>query len=124
VRALVLAAMIFGSAGTAPALADTPALPSLPPGIVNNPIVQSVINAVGGLFQTTNGPTAHGTVSYMHRFDLQLQTAPSVYREIHLHQGTVINPRGLTLEPGMVVHVSGDPQSDGSLNANVITLVH
>lgn len=105
-----------------PALADPPAIPAIPPQIQNNPWVQSVINALGNvLLQTTNGNTAHGKVTYFKHFDMQLETAPNVYRDVHLHQGTVINPRGTTLAPGMTVDVSGSAQSDRSLDADVIT---
>jgi hypothetical protein len=108
-------------AGTGAALADPLAIPSIPPEVQNNPFVQSVLNAVGNLLQTTNGNTAHGKVTYFRRYDLQVETAPNVYREVHLHQGTVINPRGASLEPGMTVDVSGSAQSDHSLNADTIT---
>jgi hypothetical protein len=120
-RALGLAAALWISA-TGMALADPIAMPSIPPQIQNNPIVQSVLNAVGNiLMQTTNGNTAHGKVTYFRRFDLQVETAPNVYREVHLHQGTVINPRGATLAPGMTVDVNGSAQSDHSLSADTIT---
>jgi hypothetical protein len=109
-------------AASVPALADPPAIPSIPPEIQNNPIVQSVLNAVGNvLLQTTNGNSAHGKVTYFRHFDLQLETAPNVYRDVHLHQGTVINPRGTTLAPGMTVDVNGSAQSDHSLDADSIT---
>ena len=120
-RALALTAALWLSAGAA-AFADPLPIPSIPPEIQNNPIVQSVINAIGNvLLQTTNGNTAHGKVTYFRRYDLQLETAPKVYRDVHLHQGTVINPRGTTLAPGMTVDVSGSAQSDHSLNADTIT---
>jgi len=120
-RVLGLVAALW-IAGTGAALADPVAIPSIPPQIQNNPIVQSVINAVSNLLlQTTNGNTAHGKVTYFRRFDLQLETAPKVYRDVHLHQGTVINPRGTTLAPGMTVDVDGSAQSDHSLNADTIT---
>ncbi len=100
-----------------------PDIPGVPSSVLNNPAVQSIINAVGGaLLQTTNGPTARGKVTYFKRFDLQLQTAPGVYRSVHLHQGTVINPRGAGIKPGQTVDVSGQTQSDGSLNADTITV--
>jgi hypothetical protein len=109
-------------AGSGAALADGPAMPNIPPEIQNNPVVQSVLNALGNvLLQTTNGNTAHGKVTYFRRFDLQVETAPNVYREVHLHQGTVINPRGTTIVPGMTVDVSGSAQSDKSLDADTIT---
>lgn len=110
------AALWFG--GTGAALAQ--GVPSVPPDVQNNPIVQSILQSVGGLLQTTNGNVAHGKVTYFRRFDLQIETAPNVYRQIHLHQGTIINPRGTTLAPGMTVDVSGTPQADHSLNADSI----
>ena len=120
-RALALTAALWIAASNA-ALADPLPIPSLPPDVQNNPIVQSVINAIGNvLLQTTNGNTAHGKVTYFRRYDLQVETAPNVYRDVHLHQGTVINPRGTTLVPGMTVDVSGSAQSDHSLNADSIT---
>jgi len=116
----LLAALWIGASGAA--LADPVAIPSIPPEIQNNPLVQSVLNAVGSLLlQTTNGNTAHGKVTYFRRFDMQVETAPNVYRDVHLHQGTVINPRGASLTPGMTVDVSGSALSDHSLNADTIT---
>jgi hypothetical protein len=44
------------------------------------------------------------------------------YRDVHLHQGTVINPRGWTIQPGQQVDVYGHPNSDGSLEADSITV--
>jgi hypothetical protein len=120
-RALGLAAALW-LAGSAAAFADGPAFPAIPPDVQNNPIVQSVLNALGNvLLQTTNGNSAHGKVTYFRRFDLQVETAPNVFRSVHLHQGTVINPRGATIVPGMTVDVSGSVQSDKSLNADTIT---
>lgn len=106
-----------GSPASAP-----PAIPGIPPSVTKNPYVQSVLQAIGGLFQTTNGNAAHGKVTYFKQFELQIETAPHVYREIHLHQGTEIDPRGTTLNRGMLVNVNGAAQSDGSLNADVITV--
>jgi uncharacterized protein (DUF1684 family) len=116
-RVLILAATLW-IGGTGAALAQ--GVPSVPPDVQNNPIVQSILQAVGGLLQTTNGNSAHGKVTYFRRFDLQIETAPNVYRQIHLHQGTIINPRGTTLAPGMTVDVSGTTQPDHSLNADAI----
>jgi hypothetical protein len=111
--ALLLWAGTFGAA-----LAQS--VPSLPPSVQNNPFVQSLMQAAAGLFQSTNGNAAHGRVTYFHRFDLQIELAPNVYRTIHLHQGTEIDPRGTTLAPGMVVDVRGVAQPDHSLNADAI----
>ena len=112
-----------GSLGLADDATPAPrAIPSIPTDVLNNPFVQSILNALGGVLQTTNGNTAAGRVTYFNRFELQLQTASNVYRNVHLHQGTVINPRGTTLTKGMVVLVNGQPQHDGSLNADTITV--
>jgi hypothetical protein len=97
-------------------------IPTIPPALQNNPYVQSLINSLGGVLQSTNGNHAQGKVRYFKRFELQVETAPRVYREIRLHQGTVINPRGITLSPGQTVEVSGIAQSDGSLNAEEVTV--
>ena len=105
-----------------PALPAIPNIPGLPAGLQNSPIVQSILNSLGGITQSTNGNAAHGKVTFYRRFDLQVETAPSVFRQIHLHQGTIINPRGVTLQPGMIVDVSGSAESDRSLDANEITV--
>ena len=119
VLALVIGLLLASTSGI---LADPLPLPSIPPDVQNNPIVQSVLNALGGvLLQTTNGNTAHGKVTYFRHFSMQLETAPNVYRDVHLHQGTVINPRGASLTPGMTVDVTGAAQSDHSLDADAIT---
>ncbi len=106
-----------------PPPAAAPALPlPIPSGLLNSPYVQGILNALGGVTQTTNGSTAIGKVTYFKQFELQLETAPTVYRRVRLHQGTVINPRGTTIQPGMSLQVNGVPQNDGSLNADTITL--
>jgi hypothetical protein len=121
-----------------PAIADPPAAPtaspapvvpgvSLPPSVMNNPIVQDALRALTGAATRELGldPNwSRGRVTYFRRFDMQIETVPNKYRQIHLHQGTIINPRGTTLAPGMNVRVSGVHQQDGSLNANEITVVN
>ncbi|HTV75315.1 MAG TPA: hypothetical protein VME66_16600 [Candidatus Acidoferrales bacterium] len=122
-RLILFTAALLAIGTSFPAAADPspPAqLPAIPPSVLDNPYVQSVINALRGVLQTTNGNAAFGRVTYFKHFEMQVQTAPSVYREIHLHQGTVINPRGATLSPGMTVSVHGAAQGDGSLNADEI----
>lgn len=123
---LLLAAALW-LAGAGIAAADTPpvpvpTIPGVPSDILNNPFVQSILNALGGVLQTTNGPTAAGRVTYFKRFDLQLETGSKVFRSVHLHPGTVINPRGTTLTNGMLVVVNGTPEHDGSLDADTITV--
>lgn len=67
--------------------------------------------------------SASGQVTYFRRFEMQVQTGPNAYRDVHLHQGTVINPRGAWIAPGRRVNVQGLGQSDGSLAADNITVL-
>jgi hypothetical protein len=67
---------------------------------------------------------SRGVVTYFRRFDLQIRMPFNTYRDIHLHQGTVIDPRGGTIRPGQVLDIVGQSQSDGSLDADTITIVH
>lgn len=45
-------------------------------------------------------------------------------QRIHLHQGTVINPRGTTLQNGMQIRVSGHPNADGSFEADRVDVLN
>ena len=118
---LFLLAGPLASAQTAPA---TPvALPTVPPTV--NPIVQSVIDALAQRVKADYGwepNRARGVVTYFRRYDMQIRFANGTYRNVHLHQGTVINPRGASIEVGNRVDIQGQMNGDGSLNANVVTL--
>jgi hypothetical protein len=112
-----------------PSPTAAPAVPGvpLPPSVTNNPLVQDALRAITGAATRELGLDPNwskGRITYFKRFEMQLETVPNKYREIHLHQGTIINPRGTTLAPGMNVRVSGVHQQDGSLNANEITVVN
>ncbi|MBV9150098.1 MAG: hypothetical protein JO024_09540 [Candidatus Eremiobacteraeota bacterium] len=119
---LFLLAGALVSAQTTPA--PTPvALPTVPPTV--NPIVQSVINALAGRVKADFGwepNRARGVVTYFRHYDMQIRFANGTYRDVHLHQGTVINPRGASIEVGNRVDIQGQMNGDGSLNANVINL--
>ncbi|GAC1652109.1 MAG: hypothetical protein NVS9B12_01150 [Vulcanimicrobiaceae bacterium] len=93
----------------------------MPPS--TNPIVQSIINSVANQVKANFGweqNRAIGQVTYFRRFDMQVKFGTGQYRTIHLHQGTVINPRGTTIREGQRVDVRGQGGSDGSLNADTI----
>lgn len=97
-------------------------LPTLPPlgGIIN-----LVINALTNYVKPAYGwdpNQVQGSVTYFRRFDMQVRMQLGKYRDIHLHQGTVINPRGWTIRPGETVDVKGRGQPDGSLDADIITV--
>jgi hypothetical protein len=133
-RVVALALAVLFTAG-APALAQTAtpsptaspmpnALPTIPPnaGSVIEGIVQRLAgDATAGLGVDPNH--VKGTVTYFRRFDLQLRMPLNVYKVVHLHQGTIINPRGATIESGQTLDVVGHANSDGSVNADAITIV-
>ena len=64
-----------------------------------------------------------GTVTYFNAFNMTVR-ADGRYIPVHLHQGTVINPTGTTLVPGMHVNVFGYWQANGQFHADQIGLVH
>jgi hypothetical protein len=93
---------------------------------MNDPTVQKVLQTLTTLIKTrVDIPinTVHGEVTYFRRFEMQVRITSNGYRNVHLHQGTVINPRGASIANGMTVNVIGDVQPDGSVNANQITVV-
>jgi len=129
--AVLTLALSFGvaaaSAQTYPAPAPTPVnLPTLPPDVRVDPITRAAIDLGIQIIryqQWKMSNQAVGDVTYFKRFEMQVKTGRDSYRNVHLHQGTVINPRGVSIELGQRVEVGGDVQPDGSLSANVITIV-
>lgn len=100
-------------------------VPSLPPDSPNADLIRAAIGLGRQLLEQQReriANNASGTVTYFRRFDMQVRTGANTYRSIHLHQGTVINPRGATPGVGSRVSVNGAGQSDGSLEANTITI--
>ena len=65
------------------------------------------------------GNTLTGTVSSFSPYNLYLSNG----RHVDLHNGTVINPTGTNLSPGMRVRIVGNQNSDGTFNANEIDVV-
>lgn len=123
--AVLLAAAPALAQQTPPAPAPTAApsaAPSLPPagGLEND-----AINALSGLVKSAfgwNTNEAYGVVTYYRGYQMQVRMQLDRYRQIDLHRGTVINPRGYSIRPGDVVDVRGQGESDGSLNANMIVV--
>jgi len=122
-RFVAVVALVLCSCGAA--LADPP---SAPTQSITTEISNAILQAVGSAGDLVNREllrvqnSAHGEVTYFKRFDLQVRTGTNAYRNVRLHQGTVIDPRGTTLVPGHSVTIYGVPQSDGTLNANQITV--
>ncbi len=123
----ILVAAGSGYAAAQPAPQPTPVdLPTVPPNTKLDPWTRAAIDYAlyqlrMGLWRNAN--TADGTVTYFHRYDMQVQNGRNSYRNVHLHQGTIINPRGATIQPGQHVQVGGTAQYDGSINADWITIV-
>ena len=63
-----------------------------------------------------------GTVTYFNAFTMDVRSGREVV-PVHLHQGTIINPRGLTLQPGMVIRVYGF-WANGNFQADRIGLIY
>ncbi len=106
-------------------LGATPApTPTIPPGVGG--LVNTIIRKVtGDITAPLNVDPNHvrGTVTYFRRFDLQIAMPLQTYKQIRLHQGTIINPRGATIAPGQTVDVRGTTNPDGSFNADEITIL-
>src|ERR1700691_1424604 len=58
--------------------------------------------------QAYGGQEIQGTVSSINStFDISVDDSNGYVDDVTLHQGTIINPTGLTLAPGMQVTISG-----------------
>lgn len=86
-------------------LAQVP--PQPPPGISAQP------PAPGGIT---------GIIVAARPYLVQIQTLGGRYVALKLHNGTLINPLGTTLRPGMRIAVRGEAQNDGSIYTDQIDL--
>ena len=123
---LALAATTFAGAQSTPPPVPTPIpVATIPPPGPNDQIIRDVIG-IGAQILQRNAinarNNARGTVSYFRRFDMQVQCGPNCYRNIRLHPGTIINPRGATPGVGTSVDVNGRADPDGTLEADNITV--
>lgn len=124
---LGLAAAAAASAQPAvPAQTPPPiVLPTLPPNSPNSQVIKDAVG-IGKLIldrqRVFDANHAGGRVTYFKGFDMQVQTGTNQYRNIHLHRGTVINPRGGTPAAGSYVDVYGAGQPSGTLEADTITI--
>lgn len=119
------ATSLAGAQATPPPTPVPIVLPTLPPNTPNGGMIQTGINILKGLYnneQARERNNVHGTVTYFKRFDMQVQYGPNQYRNVRLHQGTIINPRGGTPRNGSTVDVNGYTDADGTLEANTITI--
>jgi hypothetical protein len=53
------------------------------------------------------------------KYGLQIHDNRGYFDKVEMHQGTVITPTGLTLQPGMRVRIYGEPEN-GTFMANEI----
>jgi hypothetical protein len=86
------------------------------PIIVEQPVI---VSQAGAPLVGTH--EVRGTVTYFNAFTMDVRSAGEVV-PVHLHQGTVINPRGLTLQPGMYIRVFGF-WANGNFQADRIGLI-
>jgi hypothetical protein len=125
---LALTATTFAGAQPAPAPPPVPTpipVATLPPAGPNDQIIRDVMGIGAQILQrnaVNARNNARGTVSYFRRFDMQVQCGPNCYRNIRLHPGTIINPRGATPGVGTSVDVNGRTDPDGTLEADNITI--
>jgi hypothetical protein len=101
-----------------------PTLP--PPSTVDPRILRGAGTLIDNILRTQReraANTARGPVVYFRRYDLQLLVGKDTYRNVHLHPGTEIDPRGASIRDGLVVQVAGRGRPDGSLDADTITIV-
>lgn len=124
--AVAVPALAQSTSTPSPAPTKAPVgMPTIPPGLGG--VVQTILQKMAG---DATAPYAvdpnhvRGTVTFYRRFDLQVRLPLDQYKQVHLHQGTIINPRGESIGNGQTVDVRGRANSDGSLEADEITIVH
>jgi hypothetical protein len=88
------------------------------PIVVEQPVV--VAPQPGAPFVGTH--ELRGTVTYFNAFTMDVRAAGEVI-PVHLHQGTIINPTGLTLHQGMYIRVFGF-WANGNFQADRIGLIY
>lgn len=134
---VLLPVLVWSASSLASAAEPTPAplpvsspivVPTLPPPSGIDP---RILRAAGGLIDNIlrtqrehAANTARGPVTYFRRYDLQVLIGKDSYRNVRLHPGTIINPRGATIREGLRVDVAGLGRPDGSLDADTITILH
>jgi hypothetical protein len=62
--------------------------------------------------------------SFNGRYSMQIHDSRGYFDDVKLHQGTIINPTGLTLKPGMKVTIYGHPQNGQFLANEIDTPYH
>lgn len=113
------------SASPSPSPAAPHALPTIPPNAGN--VVEGIVQRLAGDAAAGLGVDPNhvrGSVMYFRRFDMQIRMPLNRYESVHLHQGTIINPRGASISQGQTVDVQGRANSDGSIEADAITIVN
>ena len=121
--ALVAAAlMTFAGSGVAVAQQTPVPAPTAP-----SSLPQDAVNAAGNLIKGAfgwNDNESIGAVTFYRGYQMQVRQQLNRYRDIHLHKGTVINPRGWTIQPGETIDIRGRGNPDGSLEADIITVLN
>ena len=91
-------------------------------------VTTALAAAAGPSFAAASGPThtqVKGTIaSISSKFDFEVQQKNGGYVPVHMHQGTIINPTGLTLQSGMQVTVLGISRGNAIAANEVNTPYH
>lgn len=83
--------------------------------IVGTLIVMATAPCYAEASSTIGSTTVRGVVAGMDgKYDLKIHDRNGVVRDVRLHPGTVIMPRGLTLRSGMRVAVIGKESTTGA----------
>ncbi len=123
--AVMAASALAAPAQAVPSPAPTAApsvLPSIPP---QGTIINDVINGITGAVKSAYGWDGNhvlGKVTYFRRYDMEVELQLNKFRDVRLHQGTIIYPRGATIRTGQTVDVRGRADSNGVIEADQITI--
>jgi hypothetical protein len=126
---LALAVTSFAGAQSTPVPLPVPTpipVATLPPAGPNDALIRAAVGIGAQILQQqirNARNNAHGTVSYFRRYDMQVRCGTNCYRNVRLHPGTVINPRGATPAAGTTVDVNGHADFDGTIEADTITVL-
>jgi hypothetical protein len=84
-------------------------------------VTAAPVNALAAAnYAAQPGPHIQGTIaSITGKYSIEVRTPSGMLDNVSLHQGTIINPTGITLEPGFRVRIYGYPDN-GAFVANEI----
>ncbi|HTU83552.1 MAG TPA: hypothetical protein VMF61_15595 [Candidatus Acidoferrales bacterium] len=83
------------------------------------------VYARGSTTAYTYNPTLRGRISSIPgKYTIEVRTRNGALHRVQLHQGTIINPTGITLQPGFPVTIYGQRQGDAFAANEIDTPYH